>query len=69
MTVEVEAFDYICGSLIAYVIKSRKAGAVDIIDAMIRDQELLLPPHIDEVFVIRVIHESIIVEYLNIRFE
>lgn len=48
-TVIIVALDGSCAFLEADVIKAGKGGAVDVFDCVIRNQEMFLPPHKDEI--------------------
>lgn len=63
---KVVSFDLVSRSLIADIVETSKTSAINIVYAMIWHKKVFLPTHIDKVFVIRVITESIIIEVVSI---
>ena len=60
---EVVAFDGGSGLLEADVVESGEGGAADVFDGVIRDEEVLLPTHEDEIRLI----ECLIIECVRIK--
>lgn len=61
---KVVSFDLVSGSLIADIVETSKTSAINVVYAMIRYKKVLLPTHIDKVFIIRVVAESIVIKVL-----
>lgn len=60
----VVTLDLALGHVVADVIKAGKTGARDALDTMIRDQEMLLPPHEYHILVLEVVFEVVVREYV-----
>lgn len=69
VTVEVKSRYLVRRSPVTNVVEASKAGTFNVVNAVVRNQKVLLPPHINKVLVQGIVDKVVIVEDVLVTME